>query len=247
MTGALRSTAKNPFAIALMGVLVLVFLILGVGGGGRFPDLFAAAGADSVVTAGAHSMSSGDFKRVFDQQKQRFEQQTGQTVPVEVLVQNGFDQQLLNAIADDEAQAEMLARAGIVPAPALMDEQIKKLPFAFDRVTGKFSEPQFVRYLAEQGLTPRQAQAELGGELAQRHFTTAVEPGFRAPRVYAALNAVAGLENRDVSYFVLGAGAVPQPAPPSDAQLMAFMKEHAAQLMRPEMRVITLATFSAKA
>ncbi|MGI9168619.1 MAG: peptidyl-prolyl cis-trans isomerase, partial [Caulobacteraceae bacterium] len=138
-------------------------------------------------------------------------------------------------------------RAGIVPAPALIDEQIKKLPFAFDRVTGKFSEQQFVRFLAEQGLTPRQAQAELGDELAQRHFTTAVEAGFRAPRAYAALNAVAGLENRDVSYFVLGAGAVPQPAAPSDAQLMAFMKEHAAQLMRPEMRVITLATFSAKA
>ncbi len=247
MTGSLRSTARNPVAIVLMGLLVLVFLILGVGGGGRFPDLFAAAGADSVVTAGSHSISSRDFKQIFDQQKQRFDQQAGQPVPLELLVQNGFDQQLLNAIAQDEAQAEMLTRAGIVPAPALVGDAIKKLPFAFDRVTGKFSEQQFTQFLANQGLTPRQAEAELGDELAQRHFATAVAAGFRVPRVYAALNAVAGLENRDISYFTLPAGAVPQPAAPSDADLLAFMKEHAAQLMRPEMRAITVVRFSAAA
>ncbi|MGI8840118.1 MAG: peptidyl-prolyl cis-trans isomerase [Caulobacteraceae bacterium] len=247
MTGSLRSTARSPVAIALMGLLMLVFLILGVGGGGRFPDLLARAGADSVVTAGAHSVSSGDFKRIFDQQKQRFDQQAGQAVPVELLVQNGFDQQLLNAIALDEATAEMLTRAGIAPAPALIDEEIKKFPFAFDKVTGKFNEQQFTRYLADQGLTPRQAEAEIGDELAERHFTAAVEAGFQAPRAYAALNAVTGLEMRDISYFTLGTGAVPKPAAPTDADLLAFMKEHAAELMRPEMRVITVVRFSAKA
>ena len=46
MTGALRSTARNPVAIALMGLLILVFLVLGVGGNGRFPDLFRVARAD---------------------------------------------------------------------------------------------------------------------------------------------------------------------------------------------------------
>ena len=117
MTGVLRSTARNPVAIALMGLLVLVFLILGVGGGGRFPDLFSATSADSVITAGSHSMSSRDYRRVFDQEKQRLEQQSQQPVSIEQLVQGGFDQQLLGAIAGDEAESEMLTRAGIVPAP----------------------------------------------------------------------------------------------------------------------------------
>ena len=247
MTGVLRSTARNPVAIALMGLLVLVFLILGVGGGGRFPDLFAAASADSVVTAGSHAMSSRDFRQAFDQEKKRFEQQSGQPASIEMLVQNGFDQQLLNAIAQEEAESEMLTRAGVVPAPALVGAEIKKFPFAFDKVTGKFSEQQFTQFLAEKGLTPRQAEAEIGDELAQRHFTAAMEAGFRAPRIYAAMNAVTGLENRDVSYFTLDPHAVPQPAAPTDADLLAFMKEHAAQLMRPEMRVITLVRFSAAA
>src|ERR1700732_4878052 len=108
MTGALRTTARNPIAIVLMGLPILVFLILGVGGGGRFPDILGGAHGDAVVVAGAHSMSARDFAKVFGQEKERFEQQSKQVVPVELLVKNGFDQQLLNAIGDDEAQTEML-------------------------------------------------------------------------------------------------------------------------------------------
>jgi peptidyl-prolyl cis-trans isomerase D len=247
MTGSLRPAARNPLGIALMGLLMLVFLLLGVGGGGRFPDAFSTASGDAVIVAGGHSVSSRDFRRVFDEQKQRLDQQAQQTVPMELLLQNGFDQQLLNGMAQDQAEAELLSRSGIAPAPILIDQEIRKLPFAFDRVTGKFSEQQFTQFLASQGITPRQAQAEIADELAQNQFSDAVAAGFRTPRIYAALNAVKGLENRDISYFVLAPGAVPQPAPPSDADLMAFMKEHAAQLTLPEMRVITLVRFSAKA
>jgi peptidyl-prolyl cis-trans isomerase D len=247
MTGSLRSTARNPLAIALMGLLMLVFLLLGVGGGGRFPDVFRSGGGDAVVSAGVHSMSSRDFRRIFDSEKAKFEQQSQQQTPVELLVQNGFDQQLLNAIAQDEAEMELLSRAGIDPAPALIDAEIRKMPMAFDRVTGKFSEAQFTQALASQGLTPRQAQAEITDDLAERHFGFALEAGTRVPRTYAALAAIEGLENRDITYFVLDARIIPQPPAPSDAQLQAFLNAHAAELTRPEMRTISLVRFSAAA
>ncbi len=246
MTGSLRSSARNPISIALMGLLILVFLILGVGGGGRLPDAFRQVAPDAVVTAGSHSVSKQDFRRIFNQQKDRYQQQTGQTITTEFLVQNGADGQMLNEISLEQAGLEMLKRAGIDPAPALVDAEIKKLPFAFDKVTGQFSQAQFTQALAAQGMTPKQAAAEIGDELAERHFGYALEAGYKLPRLYAAINAVAGLESRDVSYFILGIHAVPMPAAPTDAQLMAFMKEHAAQLTLPEMRVITLVKFSAK-
>jgi len=247
MAGSLSSAARSPAAVALMGLLCVAFMILGVGGGAGFPDVFKTTHANAVVTAGAHSVSAADFRRIFDQQKQRYEEQTKAPVTNEFLVQNGLGEQLLNALAQDQAQSEMLSRAGIDPAPALVDAQIQKLPFAFDRVTGKFSEKQFTQQLASQGLTAREAQTELADELAQRHFLFAVEAGLRTPRIYAALNAIAGLENRDVSYFILDAKSVPQPAPPTDAQLTAFVKAHAAQLMRPETRILSVVRFSASA
>lgn len=247
MTGSLRSTARNPVAIALMGLLILVFLILGVGGGGRFPDAFRGARSDAVASAGGHSMSAGEYRRIFEQQKTRFEEQTHQDVTSDFLIRNGFDEQLLDQIALDQAQSEMLYRAGIRPDHSLIDAQIRQIPVAFDRVTGKFSERQFEQFLAAQGLTPKQVEDDLTDELAQRHFITAIAGGFKAPRAYAALGAIAAMQMRDVSYFVLDQRAVVPPAPPTDAQLTAFMNAHSAQLMRPEMRVITLARFSASA
>ena len=248
MTGALRSTARSPVAIALMGLLILVFLVLGVGGNGRFPDLFRVARADSVVTAGSHAMSANDYRRIFDQQKQKLEQQNGsQQFTNLFLAQNGFDQQLLSAIAQDESLADLLSRLGVTPSPQLIDEQIKKLPFAFDRVTGRFSEAQFTQALAAQGLTVAQAQSEIADELAQRHFVTAMAGAFRAPRIFAAVDAVAALEARDVSYFVLNPQVVPRPVPPTDAQLQTFMQQHASQLTLPERRTVSLVRFSAAA
>ena len=247
MTGTLRSTARNPIAIALMGLLILVFLILGVGGGGRFPDAFRGARADGVVTAGGHVTTANDFRRIFDQQKQHYEEQTKQTYTNEFLVQNGFDQQLLNQIALDDAQAEMLARAGVDPDATLIDAQIRQIPVAFDRVTGKFSEQQFTQFLASQGLTPREVQADFTDELAERHFISALAASYKVPRAYAALTAIAAMQNRDVSYFILDPRAVVQPTAPTDAQLLAFETAHAAQLTRPEMRIVTLVRFSAAA
>jgi peptidyl-prolyl cis-trans isomerase D len=245
MTGTLRSSARNPIGIALMGILTLVFLLLGIGGGGRLPDILNGARPDSVVSAGQHVISASEFRTIFEQQKQRLQQQSNQTYTTDFLVKNGFDQDLINQMSMDQAEAEMLRRAGVRPAPALIDDQIKKIPFAFDRVTGKFSATQFTQFLAAQGLTLRQVQEDFADELAERHFGLAVAANFRMPRAYAAVNAVAALENRDISYFFLDPHIIPPPAPPTDAQLSAFMQAHAAELTRPEMRVITLTHFSA--
>ena len=247
MTGSLRSSARNPVAIALMGILILVFLILGVGGGSRLPDILNGSSPDSVVTAGAHSLSGREFARIFEQQKQHLEQQSSQTFTNDFLVANGFDLQLLQQIAMDQAEAEMLSRAGVAPAPSLVDAQIKQIPLAFDRVTGKFSAQQFTQFLASQGLTLRQVQADITDELAERHLGMAVAADFKMPRAYAALNAVAALQSRDVSYFFLNPAIVAKPATPTDAQLLAFEKAHAAQFTRPEMRIVSLVRFSSAA
>jgi peptidyl-prolyl cis-trans isomerase D len=245
MTGTLRSSARNPIAVAIMGALTLIFLVIGLGGG-HFTDAFHAANADAVVSVGGHSTNTRDFQRIWDQQKQKFQQQTGQDLTNQFLVQNGVDTQILDQIALEQASMEMLTRDGVIPGPTLVDQEIKKLPWAFDKVTGQFNQQQFLQGLAAQGLTPRQAQTEITDELAVRHFGYAVAGGFQAPWLSVALNAAEGTESRDVSYFIMGLNAVPMPAQPTDAQLTAFMKAHASQLTLPELRVITVAKFSAK-
>ncbi len=228
-----------------MGALTLVFLLLGIGGGGRLPDILNGAATDTVIAAGHHIVSAAEFRTIFEQQKQKLEQQSGQTYTNDFLVQNGFDQELVNAMALDQSEAELLRRSGIVPANSLVDAQIKKIPFAFDKVTGKFSQQQFVQFLAAQGLTVRQVESDLGDELAQKHFSMALAGGFQMPRAYAAINAIGALQERDVSYFLLDPHVIPPPKLPTDADLTQFIKDHASQLMRPELRTISLVQFDA--
>ncbi len=230
-----------------MGALTLVFLLLGIGGGGRLPDILNGAASDTVIAAGRHTVSAAEFRAIFEQQKQKLEQQSGQTYANDFLVQNGFDQEIVNAMALDQSEAELLRRSGVVPAPSLVDDQIKKIPFAFDKVTGKFSQQQFVQFLAAQGLTVRQVESDLGDELAQKHFTMALAGGFVLPRAYAAINSIGALQQRDVSYFFLDPRTIPPPALPNDAALAQFVKDHSAQLMRPETRIISLVQFDAAA
>jgi len=248
MTGSLRPTARNPIAVLLMGLLTLVFLILGIGGGGgSLGGAFRGIDANAVIVAGQHVTTQRDFKRAFEQQKRDIDQRQGQPIPVDVLVENGLDQQLLNHMAGQQAEVEMLRRAGVRPADSLIDDVIKKQQAFQDPISGKFSEKLFADALANQGLTPRDATNMIRDSIAAEHFAGAARLGFRAPRLYAAVAAVQAFDTRDVSFFVMDAHAVPAPAAPTDAQLLAFEKEHADHYTVPETRMITLVRFSPKA
>jgi peptidyl-prolyl cis-trans isomerase D len=84
-------------------------------------------------------------------------------------------------------------------------------------------------------------------DMSQQQMMTAMGAGLTTPRAYGALGAGYLLESRDATFFLINPTMVPPPAEPTDAQLMAFMKENAAQLMRPEFRQLTIVRFSSKA
>ena len=84
----------------------------------------------------------------------------------------------------------------------------------------------------------------LRDQITEQEAGTGLVAGLRAPRAYAAMAAIYTLESRDVGYFAIEPGSVPQPAAPTDAQLTELMKENAAQLTRPEFRQLTVVRFS---
>jgi peptidyl-prolyl cis-trans isomerase D len=81
--------------------------------------------------------------------------------------------------------------------------------------------------------------------VAQQHFVSGRGRGLRAPRVFAAAAAAFESEIRDVSLALVHPGLVERPAPPTDAQLNAFLRENASALRRPELRALTVVRFSA--
>ena len=238
MLAAFRTFAKSWVAALLIGLLIVAFAVFGVS------DVFGNRMSNSVVEAGSRKISPAEFRREFDQIRQRAEQQMGQPVTAEVAAQNGLDRQVLQGMATREAFAELLRRMGIRPSDTLIAQAIGKIPTFFNPVSGQFDKKLYQQQLAQNDLTVDRFESILRDELAQQHLATAFSSSLSVPRAYAALASLYALESRDVAYLTITPAGVPRPAAPTDAQLTAFMKENAAQLTRPELRILTVARFS---
>jgi peptidyl-prolyl cis-trans isomerase D len=166
-------------------------------------------------------------------------------VPQELAVQEGLHMRLLDDLALTESFAELLRRMGLIPADGLVGAQIRKTPVFFNPVSGAFDREAYTRQLQQNGLTEAAFEGFLRDDLAQNHYVSGAVAGLRAPRLYGAVSALYEGETRSLTYYVVDPRVAGTPPPPTDAQLQAFLKENAAQLTRPEARVISLVRFSA--
>ncbi len=247
MLAGFRSLAKSPFAVVLFGLLIVSFAVFGIS------DVFKRSPAADVVDVGARKVTPEDFKSRFDTYRRQLESQ-GQSLTPDEAVARGVDRQMVQELALQESMAELIAKMGVRPSETLiattLHKQMSELPAGqrpFNPITGQFDKDAYQRLLAENNLTPTRFEASLRDDIAQSQFYASVANGLRTPRIYSALQAVYGLESRDLAAFAINPASVPQPAAPTDAQLQAFMKENAAALTRPETRQLAIVRFSAKA
>ena len=141
--------------------------------------------------------------------------------------------------------AAYLARIGVRPSDSQVLGEISKAPRFYNPVTGVFDRDAYKTFVQGLGLTESEFENILRDQVAQTQFISAVATGLRAPLLFSALQAAYDNEGRSFSDFVLPPTSVPAPAQPTDAEIAAFVKDHADQLTRPEARVFTVAAFSA--
>lgn len=240
MLAAIRKFAKSPFATLLLGLLVVSFGIWGI------RDVFRTSGfSDAVVKAGSRpEIDSAEFKDLFSREKTQREQQAGQAISNEDMVKFGIDRQMVDELAATESIGALMASEGVNPADELIGAEIQKIKAFFNPVTGQFDKQIYARLLAERHITTTQADGEFRDTIAQREYQIGLAAGLKAPRIYGLVEAALQREGRDFTWFSVGPTAVDQPAKPTDAQLLAFMKDNAQGFTKPELRQISLVRFS---
>jgi peptidyl-prolyl cis-trans isomerase D len=122
MIAAIRAFAKSWFAKVLLSVLILSFVVFGVG---SVRDVFNAKIRDAVVTAGSRQISSDQFKRMFDNYKRGAEQQANQQITLQDAIAQHLDTRVLQEVATHEAMSEFLRRSGLIPATTLIADAIR--------------------------------------------------------------------------------------------------------------------------
>ncbi len=247
------SFAKSWVASAIMGLLMLAFLLLGQG---SLRQMFGGVAGDVVVDAGSHQITQAEFQKMFEGDRQAYQQRTGQPFPLEQAVAQGEDKAILQNLATAEAFAEFLSRSGIVPSRDVFRAEFAKaarssdqavISQLFDPVSGALNQQRYAYFLSERGMTAAQFEQFFRDEIASRQFESAMHTGFATPPIYGAVQATLLLESRDLTYFVLPAAGIPKPPPPTDAQLTALMQQFKDRLMLPERRKLTVVRFSATA
>ena len=237
MLANIRKFAKSWVALVFIGLLVISFAIFGIG------DVFQPRTGDWVVKAGSRTVTGVEFQRLFDNYKQQVQQQMGQPLTNQQLVERGIHERMLQDLAVRESFLEALRRMGIMPSDELVLGEISKAPIFFDPITGRFDQDAYRSQLQQNDLTPEQFEGYLRDEIAEQHYGTAVLAGLKAPRVFAAAAQAFESEVRDVAFALVLPTMVEQPGAPTDAQLTAFMQENAERLRRPEMRALTVVRF----
>lgn len=237
MLTALRAFAKSWVAVVLILLLAASFAVFGMN------DVFRSNFGGNVIDAGARKVAPADFKQVFDSNKTRLEQRFNQPISLEMAVERGLDRQLLQDMAQQVSLSVLMEKMGLKPSDTLVAKQIAQIPAFFDRVSGRFDKAAYQARLAENGLTVPRFEQDVRDQIAAEHLQTALFEGFAAPRAFGALAAIFALETHDLAYVAVQPQNLPPLAPPSDAQLQAFMTENAAQLTRPETRVLTIVRF----
>lgn len=235
---AVRSFAKSWVAAILIGLLVISFAIFGIN------DVFTGGGGRDVVKAGDRTVSPQEFKLQFDQAKARLEEQAGQPIPLEDMVERGMHTQFLDSVAQEEGFYAWAWRAGIRPGKQLIIDQIRQVPAFFNQVTGAFDQDLYATRLAQENLTQAMFEQELRDGFSVNHYNAALFAGMRAPRIYGALVAGQGLESRDGRWFEVTQAMAGQAPAPTDEQLTAFMAETADRLRRPELRQVSMVRFT---
>jgi peptidyl-prolyl cis-trans isomerase D len=240
MISGFRDFAKSKWAIALFALLIISFAIVG----GTQTDVFGGLGPRNVIEAGERSLTPVQFRADFDRIRNNLQQEQGRPVSLEDLVAENAHVQYLESQTRRLGFLNWANQVGIRVDESLVLDRIREIPAFFDQITGRFDEATYQRMLAEQNITPVQLEDEFRDTAVSEHFAAAVAAGLRAPRIYGALVAARAFEVRDGSWFSVTQAMAGTTAPPTEAQLTAFLNENAEQLRRPEFRIASVIVFS---
>ena len=241
MLAYFRAFAKSPFATVIIGLILVSFVVWGA------KDVVGRTSSkDAVVQAGSRTITSDQFKSMFDRYKKTVEQQNqGRPISTAEAIAQGLDVRILDEVASDESLSAWITKSGIRPSDQLVADFLGKQPRFRDPISGGFDKKAFYQFLNEQQITEAQVIGELKDQAAQQHYATALIAGLNAPRAYTALQAAYLQERRSFDYLVIPPTAIGAPIQPTDADVQKFIDDNAARLTRPETRTVTLVRFSA--
>lgn len=242
MISFFRRALSSWLVLGLLGLIMIAFIVTGVGTPSGLDKL--GGGSSQIAKIGSASLGVREANQNIESQLDGARQQQP-GLDMATFVRKGGADQVIDQMINSRAFEEFGRRSGMVVSQRLVDGEIASIQ-AFKGPTGAFDRNTFLAALAQRKLS----EASVRADIARDKMTTAlIVPAAGAARAPAGLvtpYASLLLETRAGQIAFVPSAAVPQGAPPSEADLSQFYGRNTVRYTVPETRVIRYAVFDRK-
>ena len=239
MISFFRRALSSWLVLGLLGLIMIAFIVTGVGNRGMGGDGSAREAGDQIATVGGHKVGSDEVEqRVRSAFREAQAQQTTLTMP-QFVAEGGFDQ-VVDQILSGTAMERFGRDHGLVASKRLVDGEIASIP-AFKGPTGQFDEATMRQILAQQRISEAQLRADIASDSIRRQLLVPVAAGSRVPASLVLPYASLLLESREGLVGIVPSAAVAGGPPPSPAEIEARYRRDLAAYTIPERRALRYA------
>jgi len=233
-----RRALSSWVIIALLGLLMVAFIVTGVGTPAGMGSLGGASDND-IARAGDRSLSVTDVSQRMQLELRQAKEQQPETT-MALLLQGGALEQLVAQLTDLMSIRAFGETHGMSVSDKLGDAEIASIP-AFHGASGKFDETRYQQALSSRGITPEEFRADIDQSIAIRHLLVPISASSGSPRDLVLPYAALLVERRSGSVIDFRNAAFSAGPTPTEAQLSAFYTANRARYTVPEQRLIRYA------
>ena len=243
MISFFRRALSSWLVLGLLGLIMVAFIITGVGTPGGLGNLGGGATGDAIAKVGEHSLTSSEARQRAQLALQNIQQQRPDMTMATFAQQGGIDA-LVQQLIDGTAIEQWAEKNGIVASKRLVDGEIASIP-AFHGLTGKFDEAVYRNMLAQRRIGEAQFRRDMAGDIIRREVLVPVSGSARAPQSLVLPYASLMLESRRGLIGIVPSELIPPGTAPTDADVNAWYSRNLARYTLPERRVIRYALIAA--
>ena len=233
--------AIAPRKASRAGTSVLVFVMLGmivIGLGGYGVTNFGHS-VDNVASVGKASVTTTQYARALQAQIKQLSQQFGTQLTFKQAQALGFDAQVLRGLVSNAALDNEAIRIGLSAGDVPVAQKIAGTK-AFLDVTGKFDRTVYGDLLQRNGISVKEFESGVRGDLSRQVVQAAIVGGIVTPQPLSTTVYAYQGEARGFTLLQLTETSLPQKLPaPLDDDLKAYYTGHIADFTRAEAKRVS--------
>ncbi|MDE3238980.1 MAG: SurA N-terminal domain-containing protein [Paracoccaceae bacterium] len=227
---------RSEGGMKVMAWVMLGAVVFGLGGYGvtNFGGQIGAVG-----TVGDQTISARAYARALQRELDTYRKQIGKDLTPQQALQLGIDSQVQQQLVTEAALDNEDDRLGISVGNTALREAIQRIN-AFQGPGGGFDKTAYSYVLSQNGYTVADFETQTRQQMTRTILQQAIGGMVPAPKAYVDTIVAYLAEERSFDMLKITAADLPNPVPaPTDAELQAYYKAHAADFTQPEAKVLT--------